>query len=119
MNEIVRYLAVGVLNTLFGYGCFSVLLYLGLHYSVASLLATVLGVLFNFKSFGQLVFNSRDNSRFVRFVGVYLLAYLVNVAALALLTRMGLNAYAAGAVLLLPMAALTYILHKRFVFHHA
>jgi putative flippase GtrA len=118
-GQLVRYLLVGVLNTLFGYCCFALLLFIGLHYAVAAFLGTVLGILFNFKSYGTLVFDSRDNRRLLRFVGVYVLGYLLNVAGLWLLTGAGLSSYLAGAVLLLPMAALNYFLHKRYVFHHA
>ncbi len=118
-GQLIRYLAVGVLNTLFGYCCYAVLLWIGLHYAAAALLATVLGVLFNFKSYGTLVFDSRDNRRLLRFIGVYVLGYLLNVAGLRLLTGIGMSPYVAGAVLLLPMAALNYFLHKRYVFHHA
>lgn len=53
------FLLVGVMNAAFGYGCFAAFLYLGLHYSLALLLATILGVLFNFKSIGALVFGSK------------------------------------------------------------
>ena len=45
--KLVRFLLVGVMNAVFGYGCFAGFLYLGLHYSMALLLATILGVLFN------------------------------------------------------------------------
>lgn len=117
-SQFLRYLAVGGLNTLFGYGCFAFFLTIGLHYALASLLATLLGVMFNFKSFGMLAFQSHDNRRIVRFAFVYVIVYLLNVTGLKLLSALGMAPYLAGAALLLPMAALTYLLHKRYVFHH-
>lgn len=118
-GQLIRFLLVGVLNTLFSYCCYVLLLIIGLHYAVAVLLATVLGVLFNFKSYGTLVFESRDNRHLLRFIGVYVLGYLLNVAGLRLLTGLGMSPYFAGAVLLLPMAILTFFLHKRYVFRRA
>ena len=41
----IRFLLVGFLNTLFGYGLFAGLVYLSVPYLVALLLATVVGVL--------------------------------------------------------------------------
>lgn len=115
-HQFARFLAVGVLNTAFGYGCFALFLWLGLHYSLALLLATVLGILFNFKSTGSLVFRSRDNRLLARFVGAYALVYACNVTAVGLLVKSGLSPQVAGAITLLPMAVLAFVLQKRFVF---
>lgn len=115
-RQFVRFLAVGALNTLFGYACFFLLLRLGLHYSAALAVATVAGVLFNFKTTGTLVFDSRDHRLLFRFIGSYVVVYLANLAGIALLQRTGLSPQAAGAMLLLPMAVLSFLLNKRFVF---
>ncbi|MCB1539193.1 MAG: GtrA family protein [Rhodospirillales bacterium] len=115
-SRFVRFLAVGGLNTLFGYGVYAVMIASGAHYALASGVALVLGVLFNFKTTGVLVFRSGDNSRIVHFVGVYAVAYGFNVGGIAVLQQCGLNDYAAGLVVLLPQAVLTYYLCQRFVF---
>ncbi len=115
-HRFVRFLAVGVLNSLFGYGCFALLLYLGVHFAVALFFATVVGVLFNFKTTGYLVFKSNDNRLVFRFAATYAIVYAVSVSSLKLLSLIGINMYYGGALLILPMAALAYILHKRFVF---
>lgn len=116
--QFVRFLVIGLLNTLFGYGCFVLLLYLGLHYALALLIATVIGILFNFMTTGRLVFRSDANHLLLRFVGVYLAVYTVNVAGLKALSQLGWSGYMSGAVLLLPVAALSYFLNKKFVFVH-
>lgn len=115
-HTLLRFLVVGAGNTLFGYGLFAFFLWLGWHYSVAAALATVLGVLFNFKTTGALVFRSHDHSRIVYFVLVYAVIYVLNVAGLAFLGWQGLNAYWSGLVLVLPLALLSFGLNKRFVF---
>lgn len=118
-HEFLRFLAVGVLNSLFGYGCFAVLIFLGLHYSAALLLATIAGVLFNFKTTGSLVFGSSDNRLLFRFIATYAVVYAVNVSLLTALLLAGLGPYTGGALLILPMAALAFILNKRLVFKNA
>lgn len=116
--QFLRFLAVGVLNSTFGYGCFALLMFAGLHYAPALLLATVAGVLFNFKTTGALVFKSHDNRLIYRFVASYLVVYLVNLSGIKLLTQINIDPYYGGAMLILPMAALAFILFKRFVFAH-
>ena len=118
-QQFVKFLLVGVLNSAFGYGCYVALTYVGLHYSIALFFATIFGVLFNFKTTGRIVFQSRENRLILRFVAIYALIYAINVAGVNRLLRFGLNAYVAAAVMILPLAVLAYILNKRFVFEHA
>ena len=116
-GRFARFLLVGVLNTAFGYGMYAALLWLGLAPYLAVGIGTVLGVLFNFQSTGRLVFASAHPGRLPRFVLVYAFMYFVNVGCLSLvMSRTGLNAYVAGAVMLLPVAILTFFLQRRFVF---
>jgi putative flippase GtrA len=114
--RFLKYLLVGGLNTLFGYGVFTLLIWTGLHYSIAIAGSTVLGTLFNFKSTGALVFKSSDNSKIVRFLHVYGAVYCVNVLSVGLLMKFGLNAYYSGLVMILPLALLAYRLNSQFVF---
>ncbi|EPE4190355.1 GtrA family protein [Yersinia enterocolitica] len=117
--KLVRFLLVGVMNAAFGYGCFAGFLYLGLHYSMALLLATILGVLFNFKSIGTLVFGSKKNSLIFRFVAGYTVVYGANVAGIAALTLLGATPYLAGIALIVPMALLSFVINNRYIFNHA
>jgi putative flippase GtrA len=114
--QFAVFLAVGLLNTAFGYGCFILLLYLHVHYSLAALVSTVLGVLFNFRTTGRIVFRNHDNRLLLRFIGVYALVYVLSVLGLRLLLAVGVEPYVGGAILLLPAAVLSYFLQKRFVF---
>ena len=117
-NHFIRFILVGILNTMVGYGLFALFIYLGLHYSLSVLFSTILGVLFNFKSIGRLVFNTSDNERIYHFIGVYMLLYLLNVSGLWGLSFIGMeNMYIAGAILLVPLAIISFILNKNFVFN--
>lgn len=116
--RFIKFLAVGLLNTLFGYGTYALLVFLGLHYFVATLVSTIVGVLFNFKTTGSLVFKIKKNSQIIQFIAVYAVLYVINIAGLALLSRLGLSTYYCGALMLLPMAVFAFILNKRFVFRN-
>lgn len=115
-NRFIRFLVVGVLNTVFGYTVFAVFILLGLHYAVAALLSTICGVLFNFQTTGRLVFGSRDNSLLVRFFGVYAITYMLGVLYLRVSTAYQWNILIAAAVMMPPMAILSYTLNRLFVF---
>ena len=116
LPRFARFLAVGALNTAFGYATFAVLLLLGLHYALAALLSTVLGVAFNFQTIGRLVFGSRDASLLLRFLAVYGLTYVLNVAVLRMLEAPRVDLLALQALLMLPLAGVSFVLHRRFVF---
>ncbi len=115
-NNLIRFFLVSGLNTAFGYGIFALLVSLGLHYSLAIFISTVLGILFNFKTIGVLVFKNHNNLLIFKFFLVYGITYLVNTGSIALLKQMGVNVYAGGAVLLIPVGLMTYFLNKTFVF---
>lgn len=115
-RQFLTYLVVGAVNTVFGYSIFALFLFIGMHYSLATLLSTVLGVLFNFKSIGKLVFKSHDNRLIFRFIMVYVMTFAMNVVALKFCKQAGINLYIAGFALTLPSAMVSYILHNKFVF---
>lgn len=115
-NKFIRFLFAGGLNTLFGYGFFAFLLWLGLHYALASLFATFFGILFNFKTTGVIVFNSHNNLLIFKFFAVYGIIYILGVLGLYLFDLFSISAYIGGAILILPMSCLSFILNKNFVF---
>ncbi len=116
-RQLLSFLLVGILNTIFGYSLFVLFIYLGLYYPIAVLFSTILGVLFNFKTIGKLVFGSSDNCLIFRFILVYVITYLLNIFFFWLFKRLGFdNMYINGFVLLIPLAAVSFLLNKFFVF---
>ena len=116
-RKLIVFFLVAGLNTLFGYGLFAGLIYIGLSYAIATLIAQVLGILFNFKTYGILVFKNSDNSRIFRFFGVYATTYIINISLMFLFRKLwGLNDYEIGAILAIPIGLLGFVLNKRFVF---
>jgi putative flippase GtrA len=112
----VKFLLVGVLNTAFGYGLFALLIWLGLPYPYAMGIGTIMGVLFNFQTTSRLVFTGAHWRLLARFVSVYGFIYCINLGGVALLLSWGLNVYLAGALLLLPMAGVSFATLRFFVF---
>jgi putative flippase GtrA len=115
--QLIKFLLTGGLNTLFGYLVFSMFTYFTGNPSLSVVLANMVGVLFNFKTYGNFVFNSDDNSKIYRFFGVYIFITISQIGLLKYLNYLGVvNAYLAAAIVTLPMALLSYLLLKRFVF---
>jgi len=110
-----KYLLIGGVNTVFGYCVFAFLLFFGIHYSLAVLVATILGVLFNFQSYGRLVFQAHSWNLLGRFVFVYTSIYLVNITLLLVFDLFVSNLYISGAMTTPVIAYLGYILNKRYV----
>jgi putative flippase GtrA len=116
-QQFIRFILVGGLNTIFGYSLFAFFIYLGLVYPVAVLFSTILGVLFNYKTIGKIVFSSTKN-KLMPFIFVYGFIYSLNVFFLWLFSILGLeNMYISGAIILAPLAVFSYLMNKNFVFN--
>lgn len=115
-DKPIRFIAVGVLNTGFSFGLYSLLIYWGAGIVLASLLALIAGIFFSFATQGTLVFKNATSTTFVRYVGAWLLLYLFNLSITTVGVWLGLNAYYAGAAAMLPTAALSYFVLDRLVF---
>ena len=112
------FLSAGVLNTAFGYLVYVVMVFAGFSYSNALVVATVLGVFFNYFSFGRLVFRGqRGFLVFLKFALAYCSVYTVNVSFLGILIRdVGLNAYFSQAICVPPSVLLSWVLMNHWVF---
>ena len=115
-KKFLTFIIVGGLNTLVGYLVYSFFLYLNFHYTMASFLALIFGILFNFKTHGRLVFGSRDNTLIFRYIISWGIIYLIVVSCLAGFDRFGVNLYLANALLIPPLTVLAYFLNLKFVF---
>jgi len=116
-NQFYRFLLVGILNTLFGYSVFLIGLSLGLAPGIALFFATIIGILFNFKTIGHLVFENVSISKLLPFIVQYALIYIINFFLLKeLMFHFNISAWFTQLMLLLPMAILSFILSKFFVF---
>ena len=117
-RRLARFLATGVLNTAFGYGLYALFVALGMPYLPALVVATILGVIFNFFTFGRLAFRAALGAgTFVRFVLGYGAALAVNAALLWVAhERLGLDPYVAQAACLPPTVLATWLILNHWVY---
>jgi putative flippase GtrA len=111
---IIRFGVAALLNTLFGYAVFAGLVLAGLGVTAALVLATVIGIAFNFQTSRRLVFGLQG--RPLRFVAVYAGVLAFNLLALNALQQAGLSKLVAQAVLALPVGALSFMGQRAWVF---
>ncbi len=109
--RFVKFLVVGVLNTAIGWAIYAVLLrLLGLPWQVALALAYVIGVMWNFFTHARLVFLTRGFGRLPAYVVAYVMVFLLNKWVLSRVIAAGVSELWAQALLLLPMAMVTFVL---------
>ena len=114
--RIARFLAVGLLNTGFGYLCYSafVLAHAPLWLAVGG--STTLAFIFNFLTYGGLVFGSTSRRLLPRFLLFYAALGALNFTLLRIVTSLGLGFLLAQAVLLPILAIAGYFGMRAFVF---
>jgi putative flippase GtrA len=85
-------------------------------YHVALTVSTILGVLFNFKTTGTIVFRNNKKRLIFRFVAMYGIIYVLNQIVLTLLVRADINELVSQAIVLPVMVVLAFSMNRRFVF---
>jgi putative flippase GtrA len=115
-TRIIKFLAVGAINTAFNYGIYVFLIFIGFGYAIATTVSFVIGLIFNFKTQGIFVFNTKSNKPFYLYLISWLGIYFLNLALLGWLIKIGINSYLAGALLVPPIAVLSFVVLKFVVF---
>ncbi|HET7175767.1 MAG TPA: GtrA family protein [Gammaproteobacteria bacterium] len=118
-KRFVRYLLVGGLNTLFGFLVYSTFILLHCSTWLALIGGNVAGVVFNFFTIGGLVFLNLSPSRVPLFVLSYVVIYFVNLELIGWVAGLVHGRIMAQAVLVLPMALLSYLILSTYVFKKA
>jgi putative flippase GtrA len=115
-HRFIRFLLAGALNTLFGFVVYTISIWLGMPVWCALLIANATGVFFNFVTIGGYAFRSLLLARLPRFTAAYAGLYVVNLTLINTLRIWVPSAIAAQAILIVPMAAASYLVMARLVF---
>lgn len=114
-KRIVRYYEAGIVNTLFGYGIYALLVALGLNIYVAQLLAHALGVVFNFITYSRYTFADQTASK-PRFLLSYGINYLLSVALLWGFEQLVESPYISGLLAVIVVSLINFLVLKKLVF---
>lgn len=118
-TQFIKFIFVGLINTIFGYSAFYFLLKISSNLFFSTLLAHLLGILFNYKTIGLHVFSHKDNDLLIKFFYVYVFTFLLNFLCILLLNKFfKLEYYTGAAIMILPIALLSFLLNSAYVFNH-
>ena len=116
LTPFLRFVLTGALNTGFGYASYAALVLTGMPLWLAVMGSTAMAILFNFYSYGGLVFGNTSARVMPRFLAFYAALGLVNFGLLHLLGMIGLGPLLAQALLLPVLAVLGFAGMRQFVF---
>ena len=120
MTRFARYVVVGVANTLWGYALiFAFMDGLGWSPEASNMMGYAIGLVTSYLLNRVFTFRSRapKAGEFGRFVVIFLVAYLANLAVLAFLVRVaGLNAGVSQVLAGVVYVAGSYLLNRSFTF---
>ena len=114
-EKFLKFIFVGILNTIFSYSIYAILITFKLIPNVALFFQYILGVLWNFKTTGIIVFQNNSNKLIFKFIASYIFTFIINSILLKLLIKY-INGYAAQAILIMPIAILSFLIFKFWVF---
>lgn len=114
--QFAAFVAVGLLNTVFGYGVFLGGLWWGFSPGIALTIATIAGAFFNYLTTGRMVFRENSIHRLPHFLTVYVVVYVLNRVVLELLIAQSYAPWLAQAMILPFVVVASYVTMKFWVF---
>lgn len=117
LSAALRFALTGLLNTGFGYASYAALVLTGMPLWLAVTGSTTLAIVFNFFSYGGLVFGNTSAGVMPRFLVFYAALGLANFALLHLLGSWQVGPLLAQALLLPALALLGFFGMRSFVFN--
>jgi putative flippase GtrA len=118
-DQRIRFLIVGGINTIVGYGAFAFFIWAGLHYFYANVLSTTIAVANSYILNKYFTFKQPKKSaaEAVRFVSVYIISFILgNVVLYILVDRLSVTPYLAGLCNLVFTTLISWFGHKYFSF---
>ena len=119
---LIKYLLVGVLNTIVGFGLIFLLMWRGFSPELSNIIGYAVGICFSFVMNKIFTFKSKQASKtanlkeFLKFVSSMLIAWILNFITLKICLKMGVNAYLAQIISGAIYTITGYLLSKIWVF---
>jgi len=118
MLEIVRYYQAGIVNTLFGLGAYSALVWAGLGIYPAQAISHVAGMGFNYVTYSRHVFRDSGPAK-TRFVVSYAVNYMASLGTLAVISHFVTNPYVSGILAAFIVSVANFFALKFLVFRRS
>ena len=116
-RKFVKYLFVGFMNTVFSYMVYAICVTILSRPTLSLAISYVIGILFNFQTTGRIVFKNKNNTLIFKFFLSYLTTFFINRYFLdTLVSTFQVDKYLSQAILVFPIAMISFLLLKHFVF---
>ncbi len=116
-RKFIKFLFVGFMNTVFSYIIYAVCVTILSRPTLSLGVSYIIGILFNFQTTGRIVFKNSDNKLLTKFFLCYITTFIINRQALdSLVNTFGVDKYLSQAILVFPIAMVSFLLLKNFVF---
>lgn len=123
MNQFIRFILVGIVNSGLGYGIIFACMYLaGLSPELSNVIGYMIGLVVSYLLHRNFTFRSTQirSTEFVCFAVVFLIAYCANLVTLIVLVRtMGVHAGLSQVIAGVVYIGTSYLLNKYYVFQSA
>ena len=119
INQIMKFIFVGILNTIVGYGTYVLFIFLSLHYLLAMLLGNILGITHSYFWNKYFTFNSKNKSlkELIRFITVYVFILIINGVFLTIFIEFfKINNLIAGLLTIIIITFISFFGHKFYSF---
>ena len=115
-SRFVRFLFVGVGNTIFGYAVFAGIYFVMNDHRIAIIGATAIGIIFNFFTTGRVVFGSQSLRAAIPFIVGYAVVLGLNLLLSEAFIILGLHPMLAQATSLPFVVLASYFINAKIVF---
>jgi putative flippase GtrA len=115
LMELWRYYQAAIVNTVFGLGTYSLLVWQGLNIFAAQLIAHLLGTAFNYFTYSRHVFRGAEPAK-LRFAVSYGVNYLMGLGTLYGVSLVVASPYLAGLATAILVSFLNFFILKYLIF---
>ncbi len=118
-KRFIKFIFVGIINTIVGYGTYSLLIFLKVNYIIANTISTIIGIACSYLLNKKITFNDVNTNKKTpfKFVGVYIISYLIGTLNLTLLVKKcNVDSYIAGFINLFITTFVSWFGHKYLSF---
>lgn len=118
-KRFIKFIFVGILNTIIGYGTYSLLVFLKINYIIANTISTIIGIICSYLLNKKITFNDTKTTKNtpIKFISVYILSYIIGTINLTIIVnKCNANEYIAGFINLFITTFISWFGHKYFSF---
>lgn len=118
-HKIILFVATGALNTGFGLAVYSIFYLLGFPIWLTVSLSMIAALIFNFLTYGGIVFKKLSHRTFPKFVAFYVALATLNTVLLNYFSQYSISPILTQVFLAVPLAIISYLSLNHIVFRNS